>query len=315
MKITLYKNISKYLSRNLINSNTYYWSKYENTNIDLILDGGAFSGSYLLGGLLYLSYLPNSLHINRISATSVGSLFAVLYLSNLLYKYNHKFYKKIRKCFKKKGNLSIIKTLLLFVKKHIGSDFYIQCNDKLYITYFDIISKKQVVRHRYYSNDDLIQSVYRSCFIPIILDGNICENNKYIDGIVPYIFPKRYDTQTIFMDLHSNYLFKMFNIKNETNNHSRILSGILETHNFFMYGMSNLCFNIYDHKYYYKTVFFIRHYIAVKFITLFNSLRNLNIKSHHKSDKLYSFIVCYIIDHLSNIYPFIIKFFINTYLV
>ena len=45
-------------------------------NIDLILDGGAFGGSYTLGSMYYLQELVvrNKIVINRISGVSIGSI-------------------------------------------------------------------------------------------------------------------------------------------------------------------------------------------------------------------------------------------------
>lgn len=326
MKIKIYKNCSKYLSNILLTSNNKHWLQYNNQNIDLILDGGAFSGSYLLGGLIYIENISNHINISRISGTSVGSLFGLLFLSKLLCKYNYKFYKKFRKCFKKNGDLSVLKDCLDFIRKHIHDDFYKSCNNIFYITYFNIIDKKQIIRYTYSGNDDLLSSVYKSCFIPLIINGKISYENKYIDGVIPHIFPEKKDRKVLFMDLHSNYLSKMINIKNETTNNSRILTGIFETHQFFMYGNSNLCFDIYYYKYYYKFIIFLRQYIAIKVISLLsiiqsfyynkndtNNSNDSNDKNHRNT--LYYYITFYIIRHLKKIFPHIIKYIANSYLV
>ncbi len=53
--------------------------------IDLVLDGGAFNGAYLLGALYYLKEMEKKqlLSINRISGCSVGACGAILYLSKI----------------------------------------------------------------------------------------------------------------------------------------------------------------------------------------------------------------------------------------
>jgi len=314
MKITSYENFSKYLSILLNESHTYHWLKYRNTSIDLILDGGAFSGSYLLGGLIYLSNISSYLHIDRVSGTSVGSLFGLLYLCDHISKFNYKFYKKFRKCFKKKGNLSVLKHCLRFLKKYIPNDFYLFCNNKLYITFYDIDQKKQILQFVFSSNDDVISAVYKSCFIPLLINGKISIENKYIDGIYPYIFPESKYKHVIFMDLHSNYLNKMINIKNEKNNHHRILCGIFETHHFFMYGSSCLCSDFYKNKYYYYCIFKIRKTIAqyiVSILHLFQKYYLTPIKNNKNSLYIYK----YIITHFKNIFPYIIKFIANNYLI
>ena len=83
MKLVLYNNLSKYFSNILIRSNDVLFREYCNKSIDLILDGGAFSGSYLLGGLMYLKHISSHINIQRISGTSIGSLFGLLFLSDL----------------------------------------------------------------------------------------------------------------------------------------------------------------------------------------------------------------------------------------
>lgn len=324
MKLVLYNNLSKYFSNILIRSNDVLFREYCNKPIDLILDGGAFSGSYLLGGLMYLKHISSHINIQRISGTSIGSLFGLLFLSDLFIQYNHKFYRKFRKCFKNNGNLSILYKCLSFIKKNISPDFYLKCNNKLYITYFDVINKKQVVRYLYSSNDDLILCVYKSCFIPFLINGKICYNNQYIDGLVPFIFSNNNNRKVIFMDLHTNYLTQMINIKNEHNNHYRILSGIFETHHFFMYGQSNLCFDLYKHYYYYKTIIGLRQNISVKVVYLVSIIQNLFLRKIKKNNinvrksniyQLYSYIVDYFIKHLKKILPALLKCIINSYLV
>jgi len=311
MKIKFYKNCSKYLSHILLTSNNEHWLRYKNKNIDLILDGGAFSGSYLLGGLIYIENISNYINISRISGTSVGSLFGLLFISKLLCKYNYKFYKKFRKCFKENGDLSVLHNCLDFIRSHIDTDFYKLCNNILYITYFNITNKKQIVRYIYSSNDDLLLSVYKSCFIPLIINGQISFENKYIDGVIPHIFPEKHNRKVLFMDLHSNYLSKMINIKNEINNNSRILSGIFETHQFFMYGTSNLCFDIYYYKYYYKFIIFLRQYIAIKVISLLSIIQKIYITKDNNS---YYYIIRYFLVHITQIFPYIVKYIANSYL-
>ena len=53
---------------------------------DLILDGGAFNGSYTLGVLMYFKELTkkNYISIQRISGTSIGSIMGMLYIADHL---------------------------------------------------------------------------------------------------------------------------------------------------------------------------------------------------------------------------------------
>ena len=67
------------------------------------------------------------------------------------------------------------------------------------------------------------------------MDGNILFENKYIDGINPYVFKIRNDRKILHLDLFGYDKIKyLINIKNENTNFHRILSGLLDIHNFFI---------------------------------------------------------------------------------
>ena len=55
-------------------------------DIDLVLDGGLFNGSYLIGSLYFLKELENKnyIKIKRISGCSVGAAIGLLYLLDSL---------------------------------------------------------------------------------------------------------------------------------------------------------------------------------------------------------------------------------------
>jgi hypothetical protein len=59
--------------------------------------------------------------------------------------------------------------------------------------------------------------------------------NKYIDGITPYVFKEEKDVKILYLDLFGmDKLTNMFNIKNEKTPTHRVLSGLLDIHNFFI---------------------------------------------------------------------------------
>ena len=82
-------------------------------NINLIMDGGAFSGSYILGCLYYLKELEkkNKIKINKVSGCSIGSILCVLYKLNEL-NYCVDVYDNIRNYFKEMGNLHILRNIV-----------------------------------------------------------------------------------------------------------------------------------------------------------------------------------------------------------
>ena len=67
------------------------------------------------------------------------------------------------------------------------------------------------------------------------MDGNLLFENKYMDGIIPYIFEVKNDRKILHLDLFGYDKIKyLINIKNEKSNFHRILSGVLDIHNFFI---------------------------------------------------------------------------------
>jgi hypothetical protein len=59
--------------------------------------------------------------------------------------------------------------------------------------------------------------------------------NKYIDGVNPYIFNKEPNKKILYLDLFGyDKIGNLINIKNEKSNFHRILSGLLDIHTFFI---------------------------------------------------------------------------------
>ena len=107
--------------------------------INLVLDGGAFSGSYILGALHYIKHLQdlNRIQINKLSGSSIGTILCILFKLNKL-DYIDEIYTKVRNYFKKYGHLHILPKILNSISQIMPTDFYMQCNDNLFISYHDI---------------------------------------------------------------------------------------------------------------------------------------------------------------------------------
>ena len=103
--------------------------------IDLVLEGGAFNGSYMLGILYFLKKLEEKqkIKIERISGVSIGAMLGLIYQLNSL-DYTVTFYKNVYKHLKKKKNLMIVHTFCDEIKKFIKDDFYLSVNKKFFIT-------------------------------------------------------------------------------------------------------------------------------------------------------------------------------------
>jgi predicted acylesterase/phospholipase RssA len=88
--------------------------------IDLVLDGGIFNGSYLIGALHFLKEMENQkfIKINRISSCSIGSVAAFLYYIDAL-DVMPNLYNIVNNEFKENYNLNSITKLKSLLKNSI----------------------------------------------------------------------------------------------------------------------------------------------------------------------------------------------------
>lgn len=204
--------------------------------LDLVLDGGIFNGSYLVGALYFLKEMEkrNYIKICRISGCSIGSICAFIYIIDCL-DISESFYSIIFEQLKNTHNLNISQVLRTILENKIPDDICSKVNNKFYITYTNIKKRKSKTKCTYKNKEEIINTIIKSSYIPFFMDGNLLFENKYIDGIIPYIFEVRNDRKILHLDLFGYDKIKyLINIKNEKSNFHRILSGVLDIHNFFI---------------------------------------------------------------------------------
>ena len=249
-----YNSMEVYIDKLITNiPNTEYG------NINLILDGGAFSGSYILGALYYIKQMEKigRLKVDKMSGCSIGSILCILYQLNDL-DYCNEVYTRIRNYFKEHGNLHVITSIMKDLHKKLPKGFYKQCNGKIYLSYYNIGNNKHIVQSQYKSNRELIHVMLRSSYIPFICGQEVLHKKQYLDGLKPHVFT---EGKTLFVNLCMDYkcLAGMLNIRNEINNMERILSGILDIHSFFLNEKStNMCYFIDNMSYSHKILYFVR---------------------------------------------------------
>ena len=208
-------------------------------NINLILDGGMFNGSYLIGALYFLREMEKQKYVtvHKISSCSIGSVCAFLYKIDAL-DLMPELYNIILKQFKETRHFDALKYCLNKIKERIQtSDLNqkLKINNVLYISYYDIKKGKKIIKSKFKNVDDLIDVVYKSCFVPFIANGNMLYKNRYCDGVNPYIFPFENNRKTLYLDLFGSDKIKyIMSVKNEKNNFHRILSGLLDIHLFYI---------------------------------------------------------------------------------
>lgn len=204
--------------------------------IDVVVDGGLFNGSYLAGALCFLKEMEkkNLVQVERISGASIGSFIAFLYLIDAL-DMIIPLYNIISTEIKINHNLNIITKIKILLEGKISTNVCSLLQKRLYISYYNLLKCKKIVKHKYKNIDDILQTIIKSCYIPFLIDGNLLYKNKYIDGFNPYFFKAMKNKKILYLDLCGyDKVFHIFNIKNEKSNYHRVLSGLLDIHNFFI---------------------------------------------------------------------------------
>lgn len=227
--------ISNYVNKLIENLPDDIKNVKEPVKLDIVLDGGMFNGSYHVGALYFLKEMENRkyIKIERISGCSIGSTVGFLYFIDSL-NLMPKLYDLIHKEFKQTYSLNLLKELKTILQDHIPSDICERVNNKLFITYNNVKKGKKIVKSNYKDVDDIINAIIKSSYIPYLIDGNLLYENKFIDGLTPFIFKER-TNKVLYLDLFgSDKLWNLLNVKNEKTNYHRILSGLLDIHSFFI---------------------------------------------------------------------------------
>lgn len=216
-----------------------YLNDSEPQELDLVLDGGGFKGSYLLGSLLYLEELrkKNYIKINRISGSSIGAIIGTLFLLDRLEEWES-LYIEIVDNFKKNMNLKSLHKVIEKFGDTLDENEYKKLNDKLYLNYFDIEKKQEEITSSFSSNKEVVECLKYTSYLPILTDGKLHYNNK-VDGARPYIFESRGSNERKILYIDLNFIGKLKNFLNTTsdkNGSGRILKGIIDIHEFFSEG-------------------------------------------------------------------------------
>jgi hypothetical protein len=205
--------------------------------LDLVLSGGLFNGSFMAGSLLFLKEMHNQGHVDirRISGCSVGALCGLLYFVGQLSLMTD-LYDKLLAHFSFHRDLTIFHSFLdIILLPLLPSDIHVALSGKLYISFCHVKKMKKIIKKTYSSPKDVIQAIKKSCFVPYLIDGRPCFRGSYMDGINPFLFTARRDRKILHVDLWTYDKMKYaVSVKNEASNAHRVLSGVLDTHMFFI---------------------------------------------------------------------------------
>jgi len=240
--------------------------------IDLIIDGGGFKAAYIVGNLLYLKEMEKQgfITIARISGTSMGSLLGVLYFLdklNIVYKLLPVFSKDYKKTNKLTNTFSFIKRSLNAIIREKGMS---NIDKRLYINYYDLENNREVLINTYSTSENLFKKLHFSCFIPFMFDGRPSICNK-IDGITPFIFPKRENVKILFLSAVSISNISTFSevlYTDDKNITYKMLQGILDMHAFYLDNKSTNMSHYIDKNSLTTTVYFLIRKILTYFIVM-----------------------------------------------
>ena len=231
---TFIKNL---IDKNIVNINNNEYNGKEPVKINIMLEGGAFNGSYMLGALTYIKELERRgiVKVECIAGSSVGAILGLLYLIDkldfgvILYNIIYKEYSV--NCHTARGVNKAMKILGEMIK---DKDLK-KLNNKLYINYFNINTGVEVVNSTYTNLEELKKMINRTTYVPIITDGKCSYKNKYLDGGIPSPFKNsRYKTYIItLIPLNLKKIKALFSVKDEKSNIPRVFEGITEAHKVF----------------------------------------------------------------------------------
>jgi hypothetical protein len=256
------------------NINHTYPKKNNPPPISIVLDGGGFSGSHIVGALAYLQFLVQDkrITINRISGVSVGSICALLFRLGRL-DIASQLYTSTRNHFEKYADLSIVSHHLSNIYKIMPKHFYKKC--KLWISYFDIKKQKHITVNKFISNEHIISIIRRSIHVPWIFDRSLALNQRFIDGLYPHTFAfDHHSERVIFLNLINMPWSAMFHVKNRTTILDRVTDGAMQLHTFLTSGHNNPFCHTFTPLSYRGFIFAIRVFlthIIVKILVFFKN--------------------------------------------
>ena len=269
-------------------------SHISHRDIDMVIDSGAVNGITGIGALLFIDLLERRelLKINRISGCSVGSIIALWYIFGC----NNDIIKVMTQMFeyyKKYNNFYIYKHMVkTMVASYFKNDDMSMVNNRLFINYYDMKMFKNVIVSSYKSRKHLIRCIIKSSHVPFITSKSFKYNNRYIDGIYPYVFP---DTQCLFIQLmFLTSPIDVFCVKYEGTIYPRLFKGIDGAYNFFYNKTGHLCKYITSDNHWINLQFFARKYYIISLLLVFDIfLKCINaIPPCIKETMAYNYIKC-----------------------
>jgi hypothetical protein len=292
---TIAKELAGVLIRNIEPGNI------KENDLDLIISGGAFNVSYLIGCLYFLHEMREKglICINKISTCSASSIMGLLFVIDKVDIFVDKLYELSVSSFKKNKSVIFDEESLLvimnIIEKELPDDTLSRVNDRLYITYYDVTECKQIVKSKYKNVTDILNTIRRSCFIPYITMNKFMEDDNYIDGGTPLIFDKVFGKNRLYINLCGmDKIIDSIVIKKDKIVTHRILEGVLDIHNFFFRSKkTSMCSYVEDWgviQLLSFKIFEMRIYIICVCVYIITRIKRGVVDKYYKDNKFINFI-------------------------
>jgi hypothetical protein len=141
----------------------------------------------------------------------------------------------------KKQNIDILNHLIEMISHFLPENIHETISNKVFISYYNVKKNKKIIKRKYKSREDLLETVRKTCFFPLFLNGELFYKNKYVDGMSPYIFPINKNRIIYIQLLSFDKIIDSFFINGEKTNMSRILYGLLDMHSLYLNKKTEFC--------------------------------------------------------------------------
>jgi hypothetical protein len=243
--------------------------------LSLVIDSGAFNGSYGAGIVMYIKVMEDLklIKVKRISGCSAGSILAVWYLfgckefmltelQKVCNYFRHDYFRR-RRLDANKWTQVVTNCIYALIET---DEEVKSLHKRLYINYYDTMKGRQCVVRKFQNRQHLIDCILRSSHIPYFIDGKARRDKRYIDGMVPHIFT---DKNTLFVHLITLRKIKqVISLQQENDVNYRMLAGVCDANEFFVKGNSNFCSFVQDWHRFYRPYLAARVYYFLFLTTL-----------------------------------------------
>ena len=209
--------------------------------IDLVLDGGGVACCKIHGVLLYIRELEEAglLRVERIEGVSGGAWLGLLYVIGAR---TCGMMRQLRRAVSAGQDLRRLHAhARSYVDANLTDGQAVALSGKLSIRYIDTRTWSHVRQDSFTGKADLVEALARSCHIPIVTDGHLLREGRYVDGVSPGGFSDQLRPSLLVTAGRLYTPMCAVWCRGECGETRRVLEGVGDAHEFFNGGMSQQC--------------------------------------------------------------------------